>query len=215
LRDRIWPFGARRAGADPGRRAHRQPGGCTGPTARTPPAGQHYRTTEIRYEWKGPSGMAARRRKQPAMRSTSSRRKRRKANGDRPEAARRIARGRPDGLCWRICKWRALYAMETQPGSDAEKYSLMYPMQYVKLWCGQSTAEGIFVDLQLAAIRAAGGLELLGIALQLLRMAACRDRFGGRLVDHLGHVASLREIALEFGVSTRRMQAALKTLSGH
>jgi hypothetical protein len=89
--------------------------------------------------------------------------------------------------------------METQPGSDAEKYSLMYPMQYVKLWCGQSTAEGIFVDLQLAAIRAAGGLELLGIALQLLRMAACRDRFGGRLVDHLGHVASLREIALDFG----------------
>jgi len=91
---------------------------------------------------------------------------------------------------------------------------MMYPMQYVKLWCGPTTAKGTFVDKQLAAIRAAGGQELLGIATQLLRMAACADRFGGRLVDHLGHPAGPVEIAVAVGVTTRQMQAALRKLSG-
>jgi len=173
--------------------------------------------------------MANRRRAKPATRDTEPKRKRRAATAPRHKAPprtglalRRGTIGKPAGstssrqasLCWRICKWRPLYAVPTEPGSDAERYALMYPMQYVKLWCGQTTAEGIFVDKQLAAIRAAGGQELLGIATQLLRMAACADRFGGRLVDHLGHPASPTEIAVAVGVNARQMQAALRKLSG-
>jgi len=143
----------------------------------------------------------------------SRQRRRPAARHDRREAVIRIAGDEP-AMCWRICKWKALYAAPVEPGSDAEKYAMMYPMQYVRLWCGQTTVEGNYVDAQLAAILAAGGLELLGIAMQLLRMAACRDRLDGRLVDHLGLPASPPQIAVSVGARPRRMQAALKTLSG-
>jgi len=121
----------------------------------------------------------------------------------------------PEVRVWQICKWKTMYAAPVERGTPAARYEAMYPMQYVRMWCGQATVEGNFCEIQFAAIRAAGGLELFGIAIQLLRMAASRDRFGGRLVDHLGHPASPREIAEAIGVkSLQRMHIALRTLSG-
>ena len=112
---------------------------------------------------------------------------------------------------WRIARWAWLYGVRVEPGSDEAEYATMYAMRFVRLHL-PGTREGNYVEAQRRAIRAAGGFELLGIADELLMLAA-RDRWGGRLVDHLGLPAGPREIAEACRVSVDRIGPALRALS--
>jgi len=115
---------------------------------------------------------------------------------------------------WRICHWRTLYAVGTEPGSMDELYAMRYPMEFVRLFCSTATRRAAFVRRQRRAILAAGGHRLWGIALDVLCFAAVCDRADGRLLDHLGSPANPEHIAEVVGLSPEQLGRALRLLSG-
>lgn len=112
---------------------------------------------------------------------------------------------------YRIAAWSQLYDVATEPGTDAAQYAQLYAMKFLRLWL-PGTVEGNWVEGQFRSIVRSGGYELLGIAMQLLRMAGAHRGMSGALTNHLGLPASLSEIAEELRLPTATARAAVNRL---